>query len=60
MNQCPACKKYVGLWNRDGEQIACEYHNHRVVQVTDDAYLGRRMLFFVHKELTCNKTVKEA
>jgi hypothetical protein len=25
---CPYCKKYVGLWTRDGVMIACELHEH--------------------------------
>lgn len=30
---CKACKRYVGLWNRDGELVGLEYHHARVEEV---------------------------
>jgi hypothetical protein len=26
---CPACKRYIGLWSRNGELVGHEWHNAR-------------------------------
>jgi hypothetical protein len=32
--RCKACKRYVGLWSRDGELVGLEYHRARVEEVS--------------------------
>ena len=56
---CPACKKYIGLWLRDGIQIASEQHFcrrvERVKSIERYPSCGVILRTVVYNELVCNR-----
>jgi len=55
-NQCPACGKYIGLWDREGNHIANEYHYPRIIEKTIDYFtIPGSMFFRVERNWSCNR-----
>lgn len=55
---CRACKRAIRLLNREGEHVADEYHNPRLVEVSSEyAGPGRSGLgmWWVRHEYVCDK-----
>jgi hypothetical protein len=55
---CPSCGRYIGLHDREGNHVACEWHNARVVDLEEEmdrlCLPGRGILFFVKRQWICN------
>jgi hypothetical protein len=55
-NQCIACGKYIGLWDREGNHIANDYHYPKVFEKTENILtVPGRMFFMVKSGLVCNR-----
>jgi hypothetical protein len=53
---CPACKRYIGLWNRNGERVGSEFHFAKRKEHSEFiGGLSRRLMWEVKPYWICNR-----